>query len=519
MSIDAPLRAAGGIGEILVQAIERHAESIAVVDRARTMTYAALGRHIAQALEVFREKGVQPGDRIVQIARNRYEVLVTILACYVGGFVSVPLLYSGETEEHAYAIRDCDPAILVLEEEDLQRGAALSAASDRSLTVVTHEALGRRFERGDAPEIRACEAEVDPGACVRMVYTGGTTGRPKGVMSSTSSLAFQCLLLSAAHNFTRETSFLLCAPLSHGAGSFVVPVLLQGGRLVLHSRFDPEEVVDAFRDGVANTTLLVPTMLYAVLDHPRSVEIPKNRLRRLLYGAAPITAPRLRQALDRFGPVLAQSYGQTEVPSAITYLAPEDHMRDPALLSSAGKPYPGVKVRLMADGQLVARRSRTVGEICVQAPHVMLGYWRKPEMTAEAFRDGWLHTGDLAYEDEAGYLFIVDRLKDMVISGGFNIYPSEVEAALVKHAAVQSCALIGVPHEKWGEATHAFVVLRPGDRASETDLKSFVREQLGSIKTPKVIHFVSELPLTKLGKVDKKALRAPFWATSQRHVN
>ena len=511
----------GGVGDILVNAIERHAASVAVVDGAHSVTYETLGRHVAQAVVLLRERGARPGDRIVQIARNRYEVLVLIVACYVGGFVSVPLAYSGELDEHAFVIRDSEPALLVIEQALAAKVPALAEASGRAFEVLTHEALAERLGAPslEAPSLGACAPDLDGAACVRMVYTGGTTGRPKGVMASTSALAFACLLLAHAHDFTHETAFLLCAPMSHGAGSFIAPVLSKGGRLVIHQRFDLDALVDALRDGTANSTLLVPTMLYALLDHPRSREIPRDRVRRLIYGAAPMSAARLKEALDRFGCGLAQSYWQTEVPSAITWLAPSDHAREPALLASAGKPYPGVKLRLMAGGEPLPRRSGQVGEICVQAPHVMSGYWRQPELTAQAMAGGWLHTGDLAYEDANGHIFIVDRLKDLVISGGFNIYPSEVEAALEAHPAVRSSAVVGVPHEKWGEAAHAFVVLREGAAASEDELQAFVRGRLGPVKTPKAVAFIPDLPLTKVGKVDKKALRAPYWQGADRHVH
>ena len=506
------------VGQMLLNAIERHREAVAVVDGDRTFTYRQMGQDVAHTIAAFRELGAGPGDRIVQISRNRYEMIVVLAASYIGGFVSVPLLHGGEIEEQAFAVGDSRPALLVLEEGLQSRQVALARASGGPYAVLSHEALARRFAAGEAPPLGTLAADTDGHACARMVYTGGTTGRPKGVMNSASALAFSALLLAFAHDLTADTAFLLCAPISHGAGSFIVPVLAKGGRLIVHRRFDVDAVTRAFRQGEANSALLVPTMLYALLDHPGSRDIPRGAIRRIIYGAAPASPTRLREALDRFGYVLAQSYGQTEVPSAICYLSPEDH-RDERRLSSAGKPYPGVDVRLMSDGRLLPRRSREVGEVCGRAPHVMTGYWDKPELTAEAMQGGWLHTGDLAFEDEDGYLHIVDRLKDMIISGGFNVYPSEVEAALQTHPCVEFSALIGVPHGRGGEAAHAFVVLRKGSTTTEAELQNHVRERLGPLKTPKSIAFIPSLPLTKVGKVDKKRLREPFWAGTARNVN
>ncbi len=511
------VRAIGAVGDVLVDAIERHAGSIAFVEGARRITYAQLGHDIAHVISLFGKRGVLPGDRIAQLSRNRYEMAVAMLACYVGGFISVPLAYNSEAAEHAYAIRDCAPALLLVEAGMLDRVPALAEGSGRKFAVLTHEELtASSAQSGAAPLVAS---EIDGAGCVRLAYTGGTTGQPKGVMLSSSALAFAGLVLANALEFTAQTSFLLSAPLSHGSGSFIVPVLSKGGQLVVQRGFDLDAMIDAFSSGVANSTLMVPTMLYALLDHPRSGQIPRGAIRRLVYGAAPISPARVQQALDRFGYVLAQSYGQTEAPSAITFLAPEDHARGPQVLASAGKPYPGVTLRLVANGLPLPRRSRQVGEICLRAPHVMLGYWGKPGLTAEALAGGWLHTGDLAYEDEDGYLYIVDRLKDMVISGGFNVYSSEVEAALQGHSAVRYSAVVGTPHDKWGEAVHAFVVLQDGRHATERDLQDFVRERLGPVKTPKAIDFIAKLPLTKVGKVDKNALRAPFWDEAARQVN
>lgn len=224
--------------------------------------------------------------------------------------------------------------------------------------------------------------------------------------------------------------------------------------------------------------------------------------------------------MKMFGPVLLQSYGQSEAPGTILYLSPEDHQHsDESRLSSAGRPYPGVTIKLMLDGKEIPLRSGEIGEICVHAPHVMMGYWNAPELTQEVFADGWLHTGDLARVDKDGFFHIVSRLKDMIISGGFNVYASEVELVLDKHGEVKASAVIGIPDEKWGEAVTAFVVRNETSNVTEEDLRAFVREKKGPVKAPKSVIFVDELPLTKIGKVDKKKLRADYWTGHERDVN
>jgi fatty-acyl-CoA synthase len=261
-------------------------------------------------------------------------------------------------------------------------------------------------------------------------------------------------------------------------------------------------------------------MMYTLLDHPDATAIRPGMLRRIIYGAAPSSPQRLRQAIDTFGPVLLQSYGQSEAPGTILYLSPEDHMHsNDERLTSAGKPYPGVTVKLILNGEEVPYGTGDVGEICVRGPHVMMGYWNAPELTTEAFDGGWLHTGDMARMDADGFYYIVARMKDMIISGGFNVYASEVENALEQHPAVNTSAVIGVPDEKWGESVTAFVVLEEAAAISEEELRQFVRDKKGPVKTPKSITFLQELPLTKVGKVDKKVLRSNDWDGRGREVN
>jgi fatty-acyl-CoA synthase len=329
----------------------------------------------------------------------------------------------------------------------------------------------------------------------------------------------QAVLLLAARQLPAELRLLCPTPISHGAGAMLVPTLWRGGTVILQRGFDPEKYIEALQEHRASFSFLVPTMVYAILDHPRSRTADFSSLRLLSYGASPMAPARIEEALRVFGPVLVQSYGQTESPSNILFLSQEDHVRtDVDTLGSAGMPYPGVTVELL-DDQDQPVEAGAIGELCVRSPLVMEGYWKQPELTAEVLRNGWLHTGDMAYRDPHGYYFLVDRKKDMIISGGFNVYPKEIENVLAAHPAVAAAAVIGVPDEKWGEAVKAVVVLRAEGTATEEELKAAVRSAKGPVNTPKSIDFVQALPLTTLGKHDKNQLRARYWGDRARRIN
>jgi fatty-acyl-CoA synthase len=265
-----------------------------------------------------------------------------------------------------------------------------------------------------------------------------------------------------------------------------------------------------------NGVTLVPTALYALLDHPRLDEFDLSSLEMILYTGAPISPTRLKQALDHFGPIFCQGFGQTEC-QHVTYLSKSDHLGDPRRLASCGLPLMGIELKLL-DPDLNEVPVGEVGEVCVRGPCVMSGYWKRPEETAEALRGDWLHTGDLATRDADGYIYLVGRAKDMVVSGGFNVYPKEVEDVLEGHAAVAMCAVIGVPDERWGEAVTAFVVLHAGASVDPAELKTLVREKKGPVYAPKSINFEASLPMTSLNKIDKKALRARYWGDKVRQI-
>ena len=294
-----------------------------------------------------------------------------------------------------------------------------------------------------------------------MTYTGGTTGKPKGVIGIVASITTMTTVQLAEWEWPENPRFLMCTPLSHAGAAFFTPVIVKGGELIVLTKFDPAEVLRVIEEQKISATMLVPSMIYALMDHPDSRTRDLSSLETVYYGASAMNPVRLREAIDRFGPIFAQYYGQSEAPMVITYLAKGDH--DEKRLTSCGRPTLFARTALLGDdGQPVPHGE--VGEICVSGPLLSGGYWNLPEATAETFRDGWMHTGDLAREDEDGFWYIVDRTKDMIVTGGFNVFPREVEDVVAEHPSVAQVCVIGTPDEKWGEAVTAVVVLRPGRR-------------------------------------------------------
>lgn len=341
--------------------------------------------------------------------------------------------------------------------------------------------------------------------------TGGTTGKPKGVMLSNQNVeTFTALTLMCAP-YEEKPVYLALAPLTHAAGIFVFPIMALGGTTVIM----PAPNLGAFLSHIetyrVTTTFLPPTVIYMLLDHPTAATTDYSSLKYFWYGAAPMSRQKLKQAIELFGPVMAQFFGQTEAPMLLTCLSPREHFTaDGAYaeqrLRSCGRPTPLVQLAIMDnDGVILPRGER--GEIVIQSSLVMKGYYKNPEATAAAMAHGWLHTGDVGYLDKDGYLYIVDRKKDMIITGGFNVFSAEVENVVLQHTAVQDCAVIGLPHDKWGEMVVAVVQLRSGYELNQQQLIEFCKEQIGSVKAPKKIIVMDNLPRSTVGKVLKRDIR------------
>ncbi|MHA7685511.1 class I adenylate-forming enzyme family protein [Cupriavidus sp. PET2-C1] len=368
------------------------------------------------------------------------------------------------------------------------------------------------------------QIEYLPDDTIAVMPTGGTTGLPKGVMNTHRSFQTFCaqFMIACSYRADEKIVNLAAAPMTHTAGVLSLPCTARGGTVVVLTKPDPAALLDAIEKHRVSELFLPPTVIYRLLDMAGIERRDYASLKYFLCGAAPMSTEKLRHAISVFGPVMMEAYGQTEAPGSIAIKRPEENfvdgqLADDARLLSCGRPGPLVRVAIMNERNEPLGADET-GEICVRGDLVMKGYYKAPEKTAEAIVDGWLHTGDVGHMDRDGYLRITDRKKDMVITGGFNVYPSEVEQAIWAHPAVQDCAVIGVPDATWGEAVKAVVELNPGMHVSVDELIALCKERLGSVKAPKSVDFVDSLPRSPNGKVLKKDLRAPYWAAQNRSI-
>jgi acyl-CoA synthetase (AMP-forming)/AMP-acid ligase II len=366
--------------------------------------------------------------------------------------------------------------------------------------------------------------DYQPDDTVALMPTGGTTGQPKGVMNTHRSFQTFCahFMITCSYEAHEKAVNLAAAPMTHTAGVLSLTCTARGGMVVVLSKPDPNALLNAIERHKVTEFFLPPTVIYRLLDMAGIEARDFSSLKYFICGAAPMSAEKLRRAIAVFGPVMMESYGQTEAPGAIAMKRPEENFVDGEIatderLLSCGRPMPLTQVAIMDNDAKLLGPGET-GEICVRGDLVMKGYYKAPEKTSEAIADGWLHTGDVGHFDSDGYLHITDRKKDMVISGGFNVYPSEVEQVIWAHPAVQDCAVIGVPDAVWGESVKAVVELNPGAQVPAEDLINLCKQKLGSVKAPKSVDFIASLPRSANGKVLKKDLRALYWAKQGRNI-
>jgi fatty-acyl-CoA synthase len=512
-------------GDLLIRGLYRNADRPAVYLGDATLTGAQMADQISRYIQAYESWGLTEGSPVATLTANRPEVLFNMGAGMISGTRGTALHPMGSLDDHIYILEDAgietlfyDPSsyeerAMALKEKvpGLKRVIAL-APTDNAPDLPTEAAkFGSRRLRSNV--------KGDPDTAYSIAYTGGTTGKPKGVVGTARSNSAMTTIQMTDWQWPDEMRFLCCTPLSHAGAAFFIPTLLRGGSLYVLPYFDPERVIDTIAEHRITATMLVPTMIYVLLDHPELQTADVSSLETLYYGAAAMSPSRLAEGIERLGSIFFQFYGQAECPMTITVLRREEHLvDDPGRLATCGRPVPWLDVALLDDeGQEVP--DGEPGEICVRGPLVMKEYLNKPEQTAEAFKFGWLHTGDVARADDRGFLTIVDRKKDMIVTGGFNVFPREIEDVLSSHPAVSAAAVIGVPDDKWGEAVKAVVVRRPGVEVAEAELVSLVKERKGSVSAPKSVDFVDAIPLSALGKPDKKALRAQYWEGSTRLVN
>ena len=499
--------------QLLSEALSSVGDAIAVSDvDGQSVSGAELLQKINGIAGLLSNLGLQPGDGLAQLASNRLDAFAVMAACLRAGIRYTPLHPLGSFEQQCHIVRDAEASALVIDSQAFyERGARLAEAFEH-LEVLTLSSAEYGRQLGDLLDGILPPQYEPKGADIAWVtYTGGTTGEPKGVVHTQAGMAATAEISTKAWEFPRDPHFLACSPISHAAGFLVLPVLRLGGTVSLMPSFSPSAVFDCVERQGVNTLFLVPSMIYALLDHPDVERRDLSNLEHIIYASAPITPDRLREALHLFGPILFQCYGQTES-IHLSSMTRADH--DPSAdrrLESAGRATPGMTLAILGpNGEPV--QTGEVGEICAKGPCVMSQYWGRPEATADTLRNGWLHTGDVGRMDNEGFFFIVDRLKDMIISGGFNIYSRDVEQAIQQEAEVREVAVVGLPDSRWGERVHAIVVLTAGANSDADALIASIRARSGPLLTPKTLEFRDHLPLTNLGKVDKKALKSSLQA-------
>lgn len=503
------------VPELLVNALNQDSDRpmLNLLD-GPTLTVGQVRDAASQFVQALQSLGIGKGKRVGLLSANRPEVLHLSNAVQLTAAIYVPMHPLGGLQDHLHVVTDAQVDVLIFDAERYSERAAEIAKQVPGLRLLAFgesdmaedlTALAEAF----SPEPLAAP-QVGPDDVLRLGYSGGTTGKPKALASVQRTGVMTVQLMMSEWEWPSSLRFLSCTPLSHAGAAMFLPTLLKGGTMLVLPNFDPVAVMETIQQHKINCVMLVPTMIYALLDHPRFDEFDLSSLETVFYGASAISPARLKEAIERIGPVFMQFYGQAEAPMCVTVLRKHEHdVNNMQRLASCGRPVPWLHVALLdANNQPVA--DGEPGEICVRGPLIMNGYRDNPELTAEAFAGGWLHSGDVAVRDPGGFLRIIDRTKDMIVTGGFNVYPREIEDILGEHPAVSQVAVIGVPHEKWGEAVKALVVLRPNQTVDIEALVELVTERKGSFQAPKSVEFIDAIPQTPVGKPDKKALRAQY---------
>jgi acyl-CoA synthetase (AMP-forming)/AMP-acid ligase II len=511
---------------MIERAARLNPDGIATRYAGRQYSWAEVGDRIAQLAGALCNLGFDEGDKVSLLSLNSDRYYEATFAVPWAGYCVVPLNTRWALPENAYAVTDSESRAIVFDDAFADQAQQLMADIE-SLEIAIYAGEGDcpnwalSYETLIASNEPIAASTRSDGDMAGIFYTGGTTGFPKGVMQS--HLAIWASAMGALPDFAmnQESVYLHVAPMFHMAdfaGSMGV-TLCCATNVVLQS-FEPGEVLRTLTEEKISHSLMVPAMIKMVLNHPDVTTADVSSFKTLMYGASPMPAATIEFCMSVWPNVdLVQAYGQTEMAPVLTTLSSADHRKGGERLKSAGRPTAVVELRIVDEqGQVLPRG--VSGEISAKGPNAMIGYWKKPEETAKAMTDGWVLTGDAGYFDDKGYLFIVDRVKDMVVTGGENVFTTEVENAVISHDAIMDVAVIGIPHAEWGEAVHAIVVLHEGHSVTEEELIVHCRELIAGYKLPKSVTFRGEpLPLSGAGKVLKTDLRKPFWEGLDRQVN
>jgi long-chain acyl-CoA synthetase len=507
---------------MLARTTRLFSEQPAIKDSEGTFTWAQLGDRVGRAAAVLRSLGVRRGDRFGILSRNSYRQAEVIYAGYWLGAIPVPVNFRLAPPEIAQILDDAECGLLVVEDAFADLLAQLGPRDTLRIGTDPEDVSQPHYDAllAEATPVLPVDAAEDDDAL--LIYTGGTTGRAKGVPLTHRNIVTNAMQIGLAVSPRADDVALHVAPMFHSADLLNNPFVLSGGAHVYLPKFSTEAVGEAIDAFGVTTVVLTPTMIVLLLQDSRLDRRDLSSLRQVVYGSSPMAAESIREAVERFPTVeWIQVYGLTETAPILTALSMADHLRgvrdgQDELLRSVGQPLVGIELKIVGpEGEVPTGES---GEAVVRGPNVARGYWRRPDATAEAFRDGWFHTGDVGRLDATGRLYLLDRMKDLIITGGELVYSLEVEAALRQHPAVHECAVVGVPDEVYGEALLAAVVLAPGEAATDAELIEHCRARIGGYKIPRRYVFLDELPRSAMNKVLKNELRRRYGAEQGARV-
>ena len=513
-------------GDLIKRGRALYGTQAALLFEGRQFTFAEQAARMFRLANALLRNGLKKQERVAVLARNCSEYIEIFGACEIAGFVAINLNVRLSDAELATICRDSQPSAMICSKDFLAQARALAAQLS---CIRIRIAIGSEDADTLSYEHLVSESSADepaatagPGDIAYLMYTSGTTGGPKGVMISHAAMVEATRMLSHEGGTSPTDKALIVMPLFHLGGKIEqMNFNLMGAEVVLKAAFDAEDILDTIEKERVTAAHFAPAMIQRLLDVLEAKPYDVSTLRCVHYASAPMPGPLLRRAIDRMGPVFVQVYGMTECLIG-TILKSHQHLRSSPegerRLRSAGQPLLGNEVKIVREDG-TACDTGEIGEILFRSPTIMSGYWNKPELTAEVVRDGWIHTQDLGFVDGSNFVYVVDRKKDMIISGGENIYSWEVEEALRAHPDVADVAVIAVPDEVWGESVKACVQMRPGRSVSEAELIDYARSKIASYKKPRSIDFVQSLPRLFNGKIDKKALRAPYWRGHDRQVS
>lgn len=514
------------LNDLLKNVLHNHGEKIALNFGSKKMTYKELYRTANRVAHALNECGVKNNTRVALLMSNSLEFVISELGIYLAGGTLVPLNDMLGEQEIRYILKDSEANVVIVGEpffdiinnihSELPYLSTIMGVASNNPTpdnFITRESFqSNKIES-------ALELPVSPDDMSKILYTGGTTGNPKGVVYSHQTTFLTILSIIQDANIQDDEKILLTTPLPHAAGLYLLAGLVKGAEIFIESKFDVELVLEHIEKNKITFLSLVPTTLYRIIDFMEGKDFDVSSIRTIQYGTAPITVERLKQGLEIFGQVFTQIYGLTETQSAATWLKKRDHRTEDEysnLLLSCGKSTAFSRIKIVDENGNELPFGE-VGEITVKSLTNMIRYHNKHVETAQTLKDGWLYTGDMGMMDEKGYLYLLDRKKDMIISGGMNVYSTEVENVIQKHPDVRQVSVIGIPDNDWGEAVTAFIIPKNNNLTVES-IQDYCKKELSKYKRPKVIHIVDSLPMTPYGKIDKKVLRAPYWELSTRQI-